>query len=133
MPVLARSSVVLVREQAAQARRTPLIYFECYIKARGGGLQPATPPTISVGLAELEGSRYLHYHSSGRKYSSFPRPSTRSGRPCGPAYNVGDTIGCGWLHSGELFFTRTQIAPRSGPRARAKTLDRARPLNPSLP
>ena len=54
--------------------------------------------------SSAETATFLHYHKNGKRYMNFPRPGV--GKPCGPSYTVGDTVGCGWLPNGEVFFTR---------------------------
>ena len=96
-------------------------YFEVFIRTTGGGINDSG--SIGVGLAdpppEAEASAsdglittprartYLHYHGArGARYDLFPRPASRSTLfGVGPSFGKGDTIGCGWSASGEVFFT----------------------------
>ena len=117
---LARARQTYVRQGHNPSEESPLFYFELFVKTTGGGLQPTG--NIAVGLAELppdaadaDGSDalqgeevevgFLSYHSNGKKYATSPRATLRAGKPCGPSFGVGDTVGCGWLPSGEVFFT----------------------------
>ena len=106
-PFLARAREVFTRQQQ-QASSSSLFYFEVFVKTTGGGLQPTG--SVGVGLASPDDDDdsttfFTHYHSSGRRHPTFPRLNPRAGKPCGPSFGVGDTIGCGWLPSGEVFFT----------------------------
>ena len=118
-PFLARARQTVTR-QAGSSSDAALSYCEFFVKTTGGGLQPTG--SVAVGLAGLpapandglepsdastaQETEFIQYHCSGRKYQTFPRPSTsRAGRPCGPSYGVGDTVGCGWMPTGEIFFT----------------------------
>ena len=70
----------------------------------------ASPATISSRSADDETTggpttHFLHYHSAGRRFAVFPRASPRAGRAYGQTYGTGDTIGCGWLANGDVFFT----------------------------
>ena len=119
-PVLVLGERPFTRLRAGDAA---FFYFEIYIKASGGGLHPSG--SVGVGLADAaatadagagaaaasEAGRFIHYHSGGRRYASFPRPARTAGRPCGPSFGVGDTIGCGWRPSGEVFFTGAPLPP----------------------
>jgi hypothetical protein len=107
----------------------PLFYFELFVKSSGN---PQEPGTITIGVAEAEQSegvladgaslereaepartRYIHYHSSGRRMSSFPRSSARMGRSYGVSFGSGDTVGCGWLANGDIFFTCASACARA--------------------
>ena len=101
----------------------PLFYFEMYVKTSGGGLQPSG--SVGVGLADvsaelcqLDGTpslqmRFLHLHSSGRRFENFPRSAAlrSSARVLCQPFASGDTVGCGWLANGNVF-------PRRLPRGR---------------
>ena len=127
-PILARAAQAVTLESASSAAQ--LFYFEVFIKTTGGGLQPNG--SVSIGLVEassdadaaaqrrasaapdewpeqpsLEEIPFFHYHSSGRKFARFPRAGSKAGRAAGPAFGIGDTVGCGWLPQGggEVFFT----------------------------
>ena len=112
-PVLARARISNLA-QISSSGDTPdehIFYFEVFIKTTGGGLSPSG--SVGVGLtSELEPEFnafdpgcFLHYHSSrGARFSAFPRTAGRSTN-CGPSFGVGDTIGCGWLSDGSVFFT----------------------------
>jgi hypothetical protein len=132
-PVLVRALRTLRRERTDTDVVPPLYYFELFVKMSGGGLQATG--SLGVGLAKpaaKDGAgvtvsaeadsadtsgggsstsstiSFLHYHNSGRILDTFPRPvpvRAVSGRPYGPPFASGDTVGCGWLASGEVFFT----------------------------
>ena len=123
VPVLAHAMRTLRREPDDQSSPW-LYYFEAFVKTSGGGLQPTG--SVGVGLAELpsaEGaeqlrmppadgtaaassSAFVHFHNSGRRFVSFPRPALRTaGKVYGPQFATGDTVGCGWLANGDVFFT----------------------------
>ena len=129
-PVLVRALRTLQRERTNPDAVPPLYYFELFVKMSGGGLQATG--SLGVGLAKPTAedgagvtvsaeadsaatigggsstSSFLHYHNSGRILDTFPRPvpvRAVSGRPYGPPFASGDTVGCGWLANGEVFFT----------------------------
>ena len=59
------------------------------------------PPSAADGPR-----RFYHYHSvKGAKFSALPRPAKQQGAACGPAFTTGDTVGCGWRPTGDIFFT----------------------------
>ena len=120
--VLVRANRVFERQpQDAvdwQKPSDPLLYFELYIKTSGGGLQPSG--SIGIGLAEpctdtceldfpVPGrppTLFVHYHDSSRRFESFPRRAGRAaGRQYALPFGTGDTVGCGWLPNGDVFFT----------------------------
>ena len=115
-PVLVRAQGVITRTPISAAQRLPMVYFELFIKTTGGGLQPTG--SVGFGLSEVAPddscaadsewpeaaplqTPYYHYYSSGRRFACFPRAGPKAGRLCGPSYGSGDTVGCGWLPSGE--------------------------------
>ena len=115
--VLAVASPIFSRQpKAPVAIAPPLLYFEVFIKTTGGGSSPSG--TVGVGLVDdlRTGSqsprdpdgqrRFLHYHSAkGSKFDGLPPRRAARGRPCGPSFGVGDTVGCGWTVEGVVFFT----------------------------